>query len=135
MEKIFVYGSLRQDFWNYDKVLKNRVRHIEKGKIKGELYHLPAGYPAVVEGNDDVYGEVITFTQDKLLKSLDFLEGYFGEDKENLYIRRKCEISLEDGSKEWCWVYIYVDEKEARKEGIYISHGDWKRFIEEKYKK
>ncbi|MEG0318844.1 MAG: gamma-glutamylcyclotransferase, partial [Niameybacter sp.] len=75
MEKIFVYGSLRQDFWNYDKVLKNRVCHIEQGTIKGSMYHLPAGYPAVISGTDDIHGEVMTMSQHKLLKSLDFLEG------------------------------------------------------------
>ena len=89
MEKVFVYGSLRTDFWNYDKVLKNRVRQVEKGQIKGDLYHLPAGYPAVILGEGTVYGEVITLSQDKILKSLDLLEGYMGEGEENLYVRVK----------------------------------------------
>ena len=129
MEKIFVYGSLRQDFWNHDKVLKNRVRQIQKGTIQGKLYHLPAGYPAVIKGEDQVHGEVMTFTQDKLLKSLDVLEGYFGEGQDNLYIRTKHKTTLEDGSEAWCWVYTYADEEAARKKGRYISNGDWKKFV------
>lgn len=128
MEKVFVYGSLRTDFWNYDKVLKNRVRQVEKGQIKGDLYHLPAGYPAVILGEGTVYGEVITLSQDKILKSLDLLEGYMGEGEENLYVRVKQKVHLEDGSQKMCWVYIYVDEKVAKKEGKYIPHGDWKEF-------
>ncbi|MBS5316997.1 MAG: gamma-glutamylcyclotransferase [Clostridiales bacterium] len=128
MEKVFVYGSLRTDFWNYDKVLKNRVRQVEKGQIEGDLYHLPAGYPAVILGEGTVYGEVITLSQDKILKSLDLLEGYMGEGEENLYVRVKQKVHLEDGSQQMCWVYIYVDEKVAKKEGKYIPHGDWKEF-------
>lgn len=134
MEKIFVYGSLRQDYWNHDKVFKNRIRSIEKGKIKGKLYHLPAGYPAVLKGQDEVYGEIITITQEKILKSVDFLEGYLGEGKENLYTREKCEAVLEDGTKVDCWVYSYVNEREAKKEGLYIPHGDWKKFMDSNIK-
>ena len=75
MEKIFVYGSLLKDFWNHDRVLKHRVRSIEKGTIKGELYHLPAGYPAIISGENLIYGEICTLTHHKHLKSIDLLEG------------------------------------------------------------
>ncbi|MGL4737693.1 MAG: gamma-glutamylcyclotransferase family protein [Cellulosilyticaceae bacterium] len=130
MEKIFVYGSLMSGFWNYDKVLKNRVRKVEKASVSGELYHLPAGYPAVVEGRQRVEGEVITISQEKLLKSLDLLEGYMGEGEDNLYERRKKTVVLEDGTIEECWVYLYVDQKLARKEGRLIPHGNWRHFME-----
>ena len=89
---------------------------------------MPAGYPAVILGEGTVYGEVITLSQDKILKSLDLLEGYMGEGEENLYVRVKQKVHLEDGSQQMCWVYIYVDEKVAKKEGKYIPHGDWKEF-------
>lgn len=132
MEKIFVYGSLMSGFWNYDKVLKNRVLKVEKASVEGELYHLPAGYPAVVEGQARVEGEVMTISQEKLLKSLDLLEGYMGEGEDNLYERQKKIVQLEDGTQEECWVYIYVDQKSARKEGKPIRHGNWRNFIERK---
>lgn len=132
MEKIFVYGSLMSGFWNYDKVLKNRVRKVEKGVVRGELYHLPAGYPAIVDGKARVTGEVMTISQDKLIKSLDLLEGYMGEGEDNLYERKKKTVILEDGRKEECWVYLYVDQKTARKEGKCIPHGSWRSFMEKR---
>lgn len=128
MEKVFVYGSLRTDFWNYDKVLKNRVRHVQEGSIEGALYHLPAGYPAVIDGKDRVYGEVFTLSKDNVIKSLDVLEGYTGEGENNLYERKKCKVRLADGTEEMCWVYLYADKSEARKSGRLVSHGDWKVF-------
>ncbi|MEG0013616.1 MAG: gamma-glutamylcyclotransferase family protein [Cellulosilyticaceae bacterium] len=129
MEKIFVYGSLMSSFWNHDKVLKNRVKHLVKGQIKGKLYHLPEGYPAVVEGEESVYGEVCTIAQDKIIKSLDLLEGYLGEGQDNLYERQKRKVILENGQEEECWAYIYVNKEYAKTKGIGIVHGDWKKFM------
>lgn len=130
MEKIFVYGSLRKDFWNHDKVLKNRVKHIESGCIKGfSLYHLPAGYPAIISGNDIVHGEICTLSNDKHLKSIDLLEGYTGNSEKDLYIRKKKPVLLSTGKEELCWVYLYINEKHVRNKGKYIAHGDWKKYM------
>lgn len=129
MEKIFVYGSLLKDFWNHDKVLKYRTRSMQKGTIKGELYHLPAGYPAIASGHTTIHGEMYTLSHDKHLKSIDLLEGYTGNEKIDLYIREKREVTLADGSTEHCWVYIYRNEDYVISKGKHIPHGDWKRFM------
>lgn len=130
MERIFVYGSLRQDFWNHDKVFKHRLRKIEKGQLKDfSLYHLPAGYPAIVPGNDTVYGEICTLSHTKHLKSIDLLEGYTGNPTIDLYIREKRPVLLENGQEEMCWVYLYINQNHVRNKGIYIPHGDWKKFM------
>ncbi len=129
MEKIFVYGSLLKDFWNHDKVLKNRVRSIQKGTIKGELYHLPAGYPAITSGSNLIHGEICTLTHSKHLKSIDLLEGYTGDAKIDLYTREKRTVTLEDGSVTKCWVYIYMDENYVIRKGKHIPHGNWGKFM------
>lgn len=137
MEKIFVYGSLRQEFWNHDKVLKNRLRNIELGTICGELYHLPAGYPAITTGTDTIHGEVCTLSQAKHLKSIDLLEGYTGDPSIDLYTREKKVVTFADGHTEECWVYVYMDENYVKRKGQYIPHGDWRKFMfnKERYKK
>lgn len=132
MEKIFVYGSLRQEFWNHDKVLKNRLRSIVPGTICAELYHLPAGYPAITSGNDTVYGEVCTLSQAKHLKSIDLLEGYTGDPSIDLYTREKKTVTYADGTQEDCWVYIYMDENYVKQKGQYVAHGDWRKFMHSK---
>ena len=39
---IFVYGSLRENFFNYNKYLKGKVVSIRPAKIKNmHLYHMP----------------------------------------------------------------------------------------------
>ncbi len=129
MEKIFVYGSLRQDFWNHDKVLKNRVRNIIPGTIHGALYHLPAGYPAITSGTDTVHGEVCILSRNKHLKSIDLLEGYTGDPSIDLYTRKKKTVTFADGHTEECWVYLYIDQNYVKKKGAYIPHGDWRKFM------
>ncbi len=129
MEKIFVYGSLRQDFWNHDKVLKNRVRNITPGTIHGALYHLPAGYPAITSGTDTVHGEVCSLSQDKHLRSIDLLEGYTGDPSIDLYTRKKKTVTFPDGHTEECWVYLYIDQNYVRKKGTYLPHGDWRKYM------
>lgn len=131
MEKIFVYGSLRQDFWNHDKVFKHRLRGpIGQGKLEGyDLYHLPAGYPAIVSGTGTVYGEICNLSHSKHLKSIDLLEGYTGDPSIDLYVREKRPIILEDGTTEMCWVYLYINEAYVKNKGHYIPHGDWKKFM------
>ena len=129
MEKIFVYGSLLKDFWNHDRVLKNRVRSIKKGTIQGELYHLPAGYPAITSGSNLIHGEVCTLTHSKHLKSIDLLEGYTGDSNIDLYTREKRTVTFPDGSTTECWVYIYMDESYVTQKGKYIAHGDWSKFM------
>lgn len=135
MEKIFVYGSLRQEFWNHDKVLKNRLRSIDPGTIKGELYHLPAGYPAITTGDDTIHGEVCTLSQAKHLKSIDLLEGYTGDPSIDLYTREKKTVTFADGHTEDCWVYIYMDKNHVKQKGQYISHGDWRKFMWDKHQR
>lgn len=135
MEKVFVYGSLRRGFLNHDKVLKNKVKHVEGGYAEGSLYHLPAGYPAIIEGKQEVYGEVFTIRQAKTIKSLDLLEGYLGEGQNNLYERKKMKVRLEDGTVEDCWVYVHANKEYVKRVGVAVEHGDWGKFMESKFKK
>ncbi|MHC1748904.1 MAG: gamma-glutamylcyclotransferase [Cellulosilyticaceae bacterium] len=133
MEKIFVYGSLMKSFRNHDKVLKHRATETGKGKIKGALYHLPEGYPAVTTGDMAVHGEVYTLSKNKLIKGIDLLEGYLGEGKDNLYERRRQLVTLEDGKVVECWSYMYVNEGYAKRKGKLVKDGNWAKFMASKY--
>ncbi|MEG1087813.1 MAG: gamma-glutamylcyclotransferase family protein, partial [Cetobacterium sp.] len=59
-KKIFVYGSLREGFFNYDKYLVNKVSPASLGKVNGKLFHLShKGYPALLDGEEEVIGELM----------------------------------------------------------------------------
>lgn len=133
-KKIFVYGSLRTGFFNYNKYLMGKVKDSKVGKVKGKLYHMPhKGYPALLKGDDDVFGEVMTLSDFKsVMIPMDKMENYYGvNDKNNEYNRIVMDVELLDGSKESCYVYYYaMNDKEIFEENsVYINNGDWKNYM------
>lgn len=128
MNRVFVYGSLMKGYWNYSRFLDGRVKSSTVGSLKGDLYHLPQGYPALLVGENTVKGEVIEI-DDETLRALDFLEGYYGEGKNNLYYRAEVCVQAQ-GENMLCWTYFYNDEEYAQSHGIKILNGDWKEFME-----
>ena len=132
---IFVYGSLREGFFNYDKYLKGKVVSIEHGKIKDMiLYHMPyKGYPAILPGKGEVVGEIMVLKDyENTMKALDEMEGFIGEgNPENEYNRRLLEVELEDGRKEKCYTYCYNKEIDElfNNESIFLTNGDWKNYM------
>ena len=133
-KKIFVYGSLRIGFFNYDKYLMGKVSDSKIGKVKGKLYHMPnKGYPALMEGDDEVFGEVMTLNDfESVMIPMDKMENYYGvNDSRNEYNRIVMDVELLDGSIESCYVYYYAMNDEAifNKNSIYIKNGDWKNYM------
>ncbi|MEQ8170714.1 MAG: gamma-glutamylcyclotransferase family protein [Candidatus Eremiobacterota bacterium] len=120
---IFVYGNLMEGFGNYNKYLKGRVLYRTEGEARGKLYHLPAGYPAMIDGDDVIKGEIMEI-KDEDIKILDELEGYYGENKHNLYDRFKREVKTAENGSFMCWIYFYRNIDYVKTCGIYIPHGN-----------
>ncbi|MGG7142147.1 gamma-glutamylcyclotransferase family protein [Clostridium nigeriense] len=133
---LFVYGSLREGFFNYDLYLKGKVKSIRPAEINGfELYHMPyKGYPAVLPGNNTIVGEVVEIEDyDSTLKAMDKMEGFLEEgNPNNEYSRKLVQVKLtDDESSEDCYSYFYnkdIDPK-FQDEAIYIKNGDWKEYM------
>ena len=130
INKVFVYGTLMKDFGNYKRYLEGRISRITPGRTYGLLYHLPEGYPALLPGNEIIEGEVVEPVDENLLKYLDRLEGYDKRSSNNLYDRVLRSILTEGGEEMNCWVYIYLDERYAKENGILIPNGNWRSFME-----
>lgn len=135
-KKIFVYGSLREGFFNYDKYLKGKVSNITPAIVKGKLYHLShKGYPALLEGEDSIWGEIMTlndFYRD--IVPMDEMEGYISSEDTSLneYTRTIMKVkNLSTNDYEECYVYKYeqYNHEDFNSHGVYISHGDWKKFM------
>lgn len=132
--KIFVYGSLREGFFNYDRYLKGNVIENKSAKINNFiLYHMPyKGYPAVIDGNGEVYGEVMTLSNyHEVMKSVDEMEGFISKgNPNNEYNKELVEVLYEDGIKELCYSYIYNKELDINfnEEAIFIDNGNWKEY-------
>jgi gamma-glutamylcyclotransferase (GGCT)/AIG2-like uncharacterized protein YtfP len=139
--KLFVYGTLMKDFCNYNKYLLYNTVEIKKAYVYGRLYHLiDKECPALIEGTDKVFGEVITIADDDnktIVSRVDELEKYFkGDNITIVYTREETKVYYETGDIELLGAYILKDRKLLSKENsIYIPSGDWRQFLSGFYKK
>lgn len=110
VKHLFVYGTLMQGQANHDHFCADALT-IEPAVSAGRLYHLPMGYPALVEAdNGHVVGEAMTFTDlAAKLVALDHLEGYRpNQPEQSLYLRRIRPISvLKSGLTVPAYCYIW----------------------------
>lgn len=95
---LFVYGTLCSGEQQAN-LLGSAMRR--KAIVKGELYVLPAGYPALVlTGSKNVHGELVEMRDPRLFSLLDSYEGV----DEGLFTRVECEARVGLRS-ERAWVY------------------------------
>ena len=103
---LFVYGTLKAGHCNHN--FMGGYHHYESGTIQGELYRLPYGYPAIIEGAEHVQGELYLYEKNfpETLQMIDCLEGFKVGGIDNLYNRR---ITLVHTLKErdyTAWSYV-----------------------------
>lgn len=122
MNKVFVYGTLRQNESNHHYLEKEKLL-ASQCWVKGELYDTGYGYPALVNRSDSrVYGELYQIG-DKKLEAIDLLEEYYGEGQDNDYERMTKTVYTDKG-EERALVYYFPFSKVDL--NLKISSGDWK---------
>lgn len=104
----FVYGSLKRGQPRHG-MLAPFARLIEDGRIRGDMHDL-GEYPAVVEGNGVVHGEVIHVSEEDMPRALAVLDAFEGfqdaAEDQSLYLRRLVEVTMPDGHSEPAFVYL-----------------------------
>jgi gamma-glutamylcyclotransferase (GGCT)/AIG2-like uncharacterized protein YtfP len=135
-EKLWVYGSLLCGFFNHAKVLQGRVLSAKTARIKGRLFHqIAKGYPALCEGDNWVYGELLEIEDlASRIDLIDELEGFVEGGSNNEYERRLSDVFvLEDGvwTQEQAFVYWYVrsDLGTPSNPVLPLDNGDWKDYM------
>jgi gamma-glutamylcyclotransferase (GGCT)/AIG2-like uncharacterized protein YtfP len=130
--RLFVYGTLKPDELNrpdaneYQRSCRSHLIKSERAIAYGYLYHLPAGYPAMIPGRAVVQGSLLTFANPSILELLDEYEGYDPNSLENDYDRRRIEVfDPEKISLGHAWAYFMQPQQVDRASGIPISNGIW----------
>jgi len=124
MLKLFVYGSLKQGFPNHNRIFVGTDIKITPAWTYGKLYDL--GYfPALTDGNNKVYGELIEFDNPEILQRVDYLEGFRGDNHPHNYYERRMVDVFVGGNKVKAWVYVLSDEQVKRYDGNIINNGIW----------
>lgn len=114
---LFVYGTLKSD-GGRQVLLAGRRRGL--GWIRGRLYDLPAGYPAVDPCQDGrVHGEWLDPVPRRVLALLDAYEGV----GEGLFRRELVEVHTDRSTfRAWAWVMDAPEERGGR----YLPKGRWR---------
>ncbi|MFV0479008.1 MAG: gamma-glutamylcyclotransferase [Anaerorhabdus sp.] len=134
--KIFVYGTLRKGMRNYNTYLLGRVSSHQEAYVRGKLYSIKGkDYPALVEGNDLILGEILDIDDDQnLLQELDKMEGYNGEGNlSNEYNRQL--MSIVDQNENFLgnyFVYCYNMDNPTQKDLLdeVIEENDYCHYLE-----
>lgn len=122
MEKVFVYGTLRQGEQYHDLLGDSRLFSV-LAQVKGTLADTGSGYPVLIETEGRVAGELYEVTEE-VLRRLDELEEYYGPgDERNDYERVVTEVMTDTGVTE-AWVYMYRHPQQYAA----IPEGDWKLY-------
>jgi gamma-glutamylcyclotransferase (GGCT)/AIG2-like uncharacterized protein YtfP len=137
MLKVFVYGTLKPGESNYQKYCGDRLLSVIPAWVTGQLFALPAGYPALIWDKTEkpVQGYLLTFSTPEVLHELDQLEEYqeHRSPKENAYQRRLIEVfansadpsSAIETNLGMAWVYVMELEQIQQLGGIFLPQGYW----------
>lgn len=125
---VFVYGTLQPGEFYYSQYCAEKVVTRCRAIAHGQLFDLPAGYPAMTKGEGIVHGFLLSFDDIGVLASLDELEDYHPErpDTENEYQRQRVEVfTLNHRPLGFAWTYLMSIEQATQLGGILIPHGKW----------
>ncbi|ARV58139.1 hypothetical protein BZZ01_05360 [Nostocales cyanobacterium HT-58-2] len=129
--QIFVYGTLKPGEENYPAYCAGKVVNTTKAVVRGKLFALPMGYPAMTPGNSLVHGYILSFANLDVLTRLDDLEDYdpARSASENLYNRKQIQTyTLQGSSLGWAWVYLMTEELARKLEGVHLPDGMWSSY-------
>lgn len=126
----FVYGTLRNGFGNYERLLKGRTVAEHAAITKGTMFSV-GGFPALInEFEQPIKGELMYIEPEKyeeVLRSLDWLEGYDRRDpKRSMYLREKVQVWNEStGQMVEAWVYYWNRSVKGLE---YVKSGCWREY-------
>ena len=126
--RVFVYGTLKPGFSNYQRFCAGRMAKATPAQVQGCLYQLNLGYPGLTDGDRWIQGTLLEFEVDALLAELDQLEGYVPQRSPdaNEYTRELIETyDIYGQSLGSAWVYRMTPARIAHYRGRLMVGNEW----------
>ena len=121
---LFVYGTLRMGQSNYQRLLdgKEGFSFLGPAVTINKYTMLSSGIPFVHKQPETslIKGEVIMVWDNKLIKSLDALEGHRDGERQG-YHREQTPVRLDNGVNTLAWLYFFY----GIHHGSIVQSGDW----------
>lgn len=130
MTALFVYGTLKPDEAAYAKYCAPYVSEVQTAQMRGELFHLPQGYPAMTDGDRWIQGALLVLKNEQALIPMDAFEGYDPAlpNADNLYVRKHRPVfDMTHQSLGIAWVYLMQPDQIESLKGILLTSGFWSR--------
>jgi gamma-glutamylcyclotransferase (GGCT)/AIG2-like uncharacterized protein YtfP len=126
--RVFVYGTLMPGEVNHRTYCELFHPRVTIASVRGRLFRLPAGYPALVPGELWIEGRLLEFENGSVLSVLDELEDYQPSrpSSDNEYDREEVAIFNPAGEALGvAWTYRMTEEKARRFQGVPIDGTSW----------
>ena len=127
--RVFVYGTLKPGGLYWPRFCEGRVCAVREARVRGCLFDLDLGYPALrLGGSEWVRGVVLDLAGPEVLRGIDRLEGFEpGRDEDrNEYTRRRAEaFDPGGGALGPVWTYEMAADKIEAAGGRRIPDGVW----------
>jgi gamma-glutamylcyclotransferase (GGCT)/AIG2-like uncharacterized protein YtfP len=109
---IFVYGTLKRGEVR-ERMWPRGAVSIEEATARGRLYDLGT-YPALVDGDDVIRGELWHVSAEDFQMTLDVLDAIecYGNDEVDLYVRRIIECRTLGGEPRRAYTYFFANPNE-----------------------
>lgn len=137
---IFVYGTLRPGFGNYQWALRGLTYREEPAILYGYTMFLGPGYPYITQARPDIRPDathiigtalwVAPEDYEEVLESLDALEGFLGPENGNLNLYDRISTIVEvDGHPLEAYTYVASSRSATRlwdrAQDAILPQGDW----------
>ncbi len=131
MLRVFVYGTLKPGQVNFERYCGGDRTTATPllAQVRGKLFELSLGYPAMTLGDTWVKGYLLELTNESILVALDGLEDYHPHraEAQNEYQRKDVEVFEAEGrSLGLAWTYFMTPQKVEQYSGKWIASGEWK---------
>lgn len=106
---IFVYGSLRKGFAPPEIAeTADRLKLVGEGFVYGKLYDLDEYRALVLNGEDEIFGQILELPDDEaVLQKLDEYEGFDPQNQAKSLFVRKQTTAYSDHGEIPAWIYEY----------------------------
>lgn len=125
LDHVFVYGSLMEGFELHNYLVDSEL--VSGGVVRGRLVALD-GYPGLLDGDDEVQGEVYRLKDpDTALGIIDGVERFDKSDPVgSLFVRVVRRVRLFDGATIDAWTYL-LNRQPSNDPAV--PNGDWRMFV------